>query len=178
MTKFLFSIVKATIRLHNDPLVRYLAIGATLFLLDLSLFLSMVNLLHLDIRIAQAISRTSGSACGFLAHKYFTFRATRDASVLSWKRQSLTYVIAALTFNLLVSPFVLWGVVKLCAGPLILSKIIAEILFVSFSYAVMRLIFRTRHPLYPASPSTRLSLTRPTKRDIRFTPCHRKLPQD
>ena len=142
---FFYSLIHAKSRiLLSWQFIRYLLVGGTLFLIDLSVFLVLVQFCELDIRIAQGVSRTTGAIVGFFAHKYITFEATSNNSVISVKNQGLIYTLATISINILFSPFIVWSIVQLLPGRLVLSKIISEILLVLLIYLILRTIFKTR----------------------------------
>jgi putative flippase GtrA len=128
--------------LREASICRYLVVGAALFVIDLMVFMVQVRGIGIDLRIAQLISRTVGATVGFWGHKLITFRDLRTDSVRAGRtaRQGLLYVVV-IVLNILISPFVLQGVVDLLTKVLPLAKIITEAIIVSETYLLLRLIF-------------------------------------
>lgn len=121
---------------------RYLLTGAGLFLIDLTIFMICVLILGLDIRLGQIISRTVGAIVGFFGHKYFSFRSNREHSPSLLAFQGSAYTLITI-FNILLSPIVLYMIVETTYGKLVLAKVITEIIIVSNTYILLRILFVT-----------------------------------
>ncbi|MDG1478288.1 MAG: GtrA family protein [Myxococcota bacterium] len=116
---------------------RYILVGGTAFLLNLGLFLLLVDLLALDVRIAEVISRGLGGVVTFFGHKHITFTGEQRLPVAM---QGLGYLMLNLV-NLAISPWVVYGSVALL-GNLVVSKIAAEVIMTLESYLLTGLLFR------------------------------------
>jgi putative flippase GtrA len=121
---------------------RYLAVGGGLFLIDFAVFMALVRLFSVDLRVAQAISRSVGAAVGFLGHRYITFQARNngDGRGTLVARQGMLY-IAVTVINIAISPFALQFVVRVVTDVLSLAKIITEAFIVCETYVLLRLVF-------------------------------------
>ncbi|MFT5687035.1 MAG: putative flippase GtrA, partial [Myxococcota bacterium] len=109
--------------------VRYILVGGTAFLLNLGIFLLLVDLLAMDIRIAEVISRGLGGVVTFFGHRHITFTGEHRLPVAM---QGLGYLMLNL-INLAISPWVVYGCVSLLGG-LVASKIVAEAIMTAESY--------------------------------------------
>jgi putative flippase GtrA len=119
---------------------RYLLTGVGLFLLDLAIFLACVTIVGLDVRIGQIISRTVGATVGFFGHKYYSFRSEREHSLSLLALQGSGYTLITI-LNILLSPIILYVVIRMTQGDLISAKIISEIILVSQTYVLLRILF-------------------------------------
>lgn len=117
--------------------VRYILVGGTAFLLNLGIFLLLVDLLAMDIRIAEVISRGLGGVVTFFGHRHITFTGEHRLPVAM---QGLGYLMLNL-INLAISPWVVYGCVSLLGG-LVASKIVAEAIMTAESYLLTGLLFR------------------------------------
>lgn len=132
---------------------RYLIVGGCLFLIDFVLFMLLVRVAGLDLRIAQAVSRSTGASVGFFAHRHVSFQATGERAAFHWLGQGAGYIVAAAVLNVLISPFVVWMTFVLLHGRLVAAKLMSDGLMVIFSYVLLRLVFRTHEARGPeASP--------------------------
>lgn len=116
---------------------RYVLVGGTAFLINLGLFLLLVDLLSMDVRIAEVISRGIGGVATFFGHKHITFTGDQRLPVAM---QGLGYLLLNLV-NLAISPWVVYGSVALL-GNLVVSKIAAEVVMTLESYLLTGLLFR------------------------------------
>ena len=119
--------------------VRYIAVGGLAFLLNLGLFLLLVDGAGLDIRIAEVISRGLGGVATFFGHKRITFAGDQ---ALSASIQGVGYLVLNL-INLAISPFVVFGCVGLTGG-LVVGKICGVVVMTVESYVLTGLLFRER----------------------------------
>lgn len=129
---------------------RYLLTGGCLFLIDLTIFLSLKRL-GITTPVAQIISRSIGAAVGFVAHKFFSFGSKeRTTSILV--TQGRGYLICTI-INLFISPVLITGFEMLIHSSLVLGKVVIELFMVLETYLILRLIFSrsvvtTRRPYY------------------------------
>ncbi len=129
-------------------LLRYLTVGGLLWIVDTTVFITLHQGLGIDVRIAQVVSRTVGAVCGFFGHKYVSFRILKgerkNNRYWSIAGQGIGYTIVTV-LNILVSPFVvqfaIWLVGGIDTGSLVISKLLAEIVLVSETYFLLRVIF-------------------------------------
>lgn len=128
------------IRLLEWSFFRYLLTGAGLFLIDLTVFMICVLILGLDVRLGQIISRTVGATVGFFGHKYFSFRSNREHNLSLLVFQGSAYTLITV-LNILLSPIIVYMAVKATHGELIFAKVIAEIILVSQTYVLLRILF-------------------------------------
>lgn len=135
---------RALMRGPDSSFLRYLAVGGSLFLIDFAAFLALVRGCGLDLRLAQAVSRSAGAGVGFFAHRHLSFRATGDRATFHWFGQSVGYTAAAVVLNVAVSPFVVWVTFRMSGGRLILAKLVSDALMAVLSYILLRIVFRTR----------------------------------
>jgi putative flippase GtrA len=119
--------------------VRYILVGGAAFLLNLGVFLVLVDVLGLDIRVAEVISRGLGGVATFFGHRHLTFTGNHRLPVAM---QGLGYLALNLV-NLAISPWVVYGSVALLGG-LVVSKIVAEAIMTAESYLLTGLLFRAR----------------------------------
>lgn len=123
---------------------RYLIVGVSLFLLDLTVFLLCVNVFGTGVTFGQVLSRSAGAFAGFFGHKYFSFKAweTKDSVGQLTKRGS-GYVFVVI-FNIGFSPVVVSVLVSAIPGNLILSKLLAEVFLVVETYILLKIVFTWR----------------------------------
>ena len=130
------------IRLLEWSFFRYLLTGVGLFFIDLTVFMICMLILGLDVRLGQIISRTVGATVGFFGHKYFSFRSNRDHSLSLLAFQGSAYTLITV-LNILLSPIIVYMAVKATHGELISAKVITEIILVSETYILLRILFVT-----------------------------------
>lgn len=133
----------------SGTFLRYLAVGGTLFVIDFALFLVLVRGAGVDLRAAQAISRSAGAAVGFFGHRYLSFRASGDRAAFHWVGQGVGYAVAAAILNVVVSPFVVWAMFVVLADRLVLAKLASDAVMALVSYVLLRAVFRTRRAETP-----------------------------
>lgn len=124
-------------------LVRYLLVGGALFALDAAVFWALVRLGGWDVRAAQLVSRTTGAAAGFLGHRLFTFREPGKAHAHGLASQGTGYLAVTL-LNIAVSPFVVQAAVWALPFSLLLAKVAAEVVMVTETFLLLRLVFRQK----------------------------------
>ncbi|MBN1382513.1 MAG: GtrA family protein [Deltaproteobacteria bacterium] len=122
---------------------RYLFVGGLLFLLDLSVFLTLAEIFSFDIRLAQAISRTAGAVAGFGGHKYISFRTRSVGSFILGIEQGMSYTLLTI-INIFISPFIVQLAVHTVGGSLTIGKVVAEMFIVMETYFLLRFVFRKR----------------------------------
>ena len=131
-------------RISAQAFLRYVIVGTMLFAIDFGLFLILVRLVSLDLRVAQAISRTAGAALGFFAHRYVSFRSTGNRALFHWTGQGAGYFATVVLLNLVASPLVVWGVYRAVGARLILAKVTTDVILVLLSYFLLRIVFSAR----------------------------------
>jgi len=129
-------------RLLRLTIFRYLLVGGTLFLIDLTIVYALAAA-GMHPGWAQLIGRGTGALLGFLGHRLITFRDTESLWGFSLGAQGFGYLLVAIT-TLVVSPFVLLACLKLTLGQLVLAKIITEVILVSGMYIMLRIVFLKR----------------------------------
>ncbi|WP_201217662.1 GtrA family protein [Halochromatium roseum] len=128
-------------RLLGYGFIRYLMVGIVLFMIDWVVFYSMLLVMEASIDMAQIVSRACGASCGFVVHKYFSFRELTRLRSSRTVYQGFGYFLVAL-FNIMISPLLLNLVLMLTADTLFISKIILEMILVLQTYLLMLLVFR------------------------------------
>lgn len=123
----------------NNTVILYLLVGSVLFLIDLGVFLTLTKVFGLQIAIAQGISRTVGATVGFGSHKLVTFH-NRSKKVKTVAAQGTGYVVLTVA-NIFISAAVVSGIEYIISHNLVLVKILAEIIMVTETYFVLRVIF-------------------------------------
>jgi putative flippase GtrA len=128
-------------RLSTNTGVRYLATGAALFFLDLAIYVVLHMGFGIAIMTAQLISRTTGAAVGFIAHKFISFAAGDQPQASSVARQSIAYTIV-MGANIIISPFLVVWLVGLLDGRAVAGKLVSDAIIITETYLILRVIFR------------------------------------
>lgn len=118
--------------------VRYLVVGASLFVIGFAVTLSLAAL-GVDVRLAEGVSRVAGATLGFFGHKHVTFPLERHQQALSTTSQGVSYLVVAVV-NVLVAPWVLWTAHRLL-GWLPLAKVVSDGIMVLETFFLLRLVF-------------------------------------
>lgn len=123
----------------QDPRLRYLGVGATLFIIDLTVFLVLKDI-GVSTVLAQVFSRTAGSVIGFFGHKLVSFSNPNYGVVLVvW--QGLTYSMVTV-INICISPLLVSSLESLLPERWVLVKVLAEFVLVIETYIILHWIFR------------------------------------
>ena len=122
--------------------LRYVAVGGGTFLVDLCCFLLLVKQAGVSPEVAQACSRTVGAAAGFFGHKYFSFAQpeTADADERSSTVQVVGY-ICIMVAGIVLSPFVIWFMLRMVQPHLVFAKILTEAVMVCINFVLMKALF-------------------------------------
>ena len=120
--------------------LRYLLVGGGLFALDAAVFLLLVRGAGWDLRVAQLVSRAVGASAGFFGHRAFTFGDRPSARGVAGEGAGY---LGVTLFNLAVSPLVVALFAAALPFSLLLAKVAAEVVLVSQTYFLLRLVFRT-----------------------------------
>lgn len=123
---------------------RYLLVGLSLFVLDLSIFLVLVHLAGLPLAVAQVIARTIGAITGFVLHRSWTFDGEGDHR-LSLGAQGGGYLTLTL-LNISLSPFVVLAAAAVLPDSMVLVKVAAEGFLAVESFLITRLLFTRSEP--------------------------------
>jgi len=122
---------------------RYVATGLSLFIVDLCVFLALVNLGEVSPGVSQFVSRATGAIVGFFAHRHFTFRESVMNPRYNVLGQGGGYVIVGLV-TLMLSPFLLVLILSFLQEHLVAAKILTEIVIVIGTFLSLRFVFRGR----------------------------------
>ncbi|CAN7443295.1 GtrA family protein [Caballeronia sp. LjRoot31] len=122
--------------------LRYVAVGGGTFLVDLCCFLLLVKQAGISPEVAQACSRTVGAAVGFFGHKYFSF-AQPEAAGSKGRSSSVQVVgyICIMVAGIVLSPFVIWFMLRIVQPHLVLAKILTEGVMVCINFVLMKALF-------------------------------------
>lgn len=135
--------------LFEKKVIRYLFTGGILFLIDTAVYLTLKNLLHLDVKVAQWISRSIGATIGFVGHKFFVFKDD-DVRYLTLTWQGVIYV-GLVILNVFLSGWLLDGIYNLFGLQRTLlvhdfiAKVMNEVVMVTETYIVLNIIFKKRN---------------------------------
>jgi putative flippase GtrA len=121
--------------------LRYLATGASLFFLDLGIYVVLHTVFGVSIMTAQLVSRTAGAAVGFLAHKFISFGVGAEQQASSAARQGISYTIV-MGANILISPFLVAWMVGLLDDRAVVGKLVSDAIIIAETYLILRIIFR------------------------------------
>lgn len=81
--------------------IRFLLVGAGVFVVDFSLFLILTNLLELQLMLARSIAFLIAVVVSWLVNRYWTFSGRLAQPKLKQLTKSLSVAIAAASMNLL-----------------------------------------------------------------------------
>lgn len=85
---------------------RYIFVGGSLFIVDLTAFLIATSYYSITPAISQLISRSLGATIGFIAHKNITFKKRNNKQKHSVVSQGSGYILLSV-FTFFISPIVL-----------------------------------------------------------------------
>ncbi len=122
--------------------LRYVTVGGGIFLVDLCCFLLLVKQVRISPEIAQACSRTVGAAVGFFGHKYFSF-VQPEATGSNGRSSTIQLVgyVCITVAGIVVSPFVIWFMLRIVQPHLVFAKILTEAVMVFINFALMKALF-------------------------------------
>lgn len=123
--------------------LRYLTVGTSLFFLGAAVLYVLSRGLGVDLRVAEGVSRATGAAVGFFAHRYLTFRQARGQDARPATTQGLSYVVVTVS-GLVISPWVLWGLYRVLSPHLLVAKILCDGIMLMQTFVLLRLIFAPR----------------------------------
>lgn len=122
-------------------LVRYLAVGAVVYFIDLASFMLLYGAAGAGPQFANISGKIAGAGAGFLLHKYVTYL---DRQAGAMPGQAAKYLLL-LGFNLLLSISLVFVFIDLLDLPVVAFRIVADVIVIACSYVGMRmLVFRTR----------------------------------
>lgn len=127
--------------LRSSTGLRYLATGASLFLLDLAIYVVLHLGFGVAIMTAQLVSRTTGAAVGFVGHKFFSFGVGGEKQASSTTSQGVAYSVV-MAVNILLSPFLVVFLVYLLDGRAIVGKLFSDAIIITETFLLLRVIFR------------------------------------
>ena len=130
-------------RATDVHVLRYLAVGGLLFLIDLGVVYTLVVGLGIGPGVAQLFGRTTGAVTGFFLHRNFTFRSPTGEYQVGLFGQGSGYILLGIA-TILISPFVLLAMLAVFDQQLVIAKVFTEVVIVAGNYLVMRLMFRHR----------------------------------
>lgn len=120
-------------------LLRFGLVGGGLFVLDLGIFLGLVEGLAASVALAQFISVTIRSIVGFFAHKWFTFRGDTADDAKTTAGQTVAYILQGV-LNIPLSTVVVVACVWLFGGWELAGKLLGEVLMILEVYLLYRFI--------------------------------------
>ena len=118
---------------------RFLVVGGGLFLLDLALFLGLVNGAEMDVWWAQTVSVSIRTALGFVLHKWFTFAGDTASDARTTARQSVAYVVQGL-INIPISAAVVTACVWMTGGWPLVGKVLSEAVLAAWVFFLYRFV--------------------------------------
>jgi putative flippase GtrA len=127
-------------RLFAVEALRYLAVGGSLFVLSASVLYVLSRGLGLDLRVAEGLSRATGAAVGFFAHRYLTFLGARGQEARPVSMQGLSYVAVTVS-GLVISPWLLWGLYQALSPHLLVAKVLCDGIMLIQTFILLRLVF-------------------------------------
>lgn len=123
--------------------VRYLLVGAGLFLLDSGIFFTLVKGLNWSPAPAQFVSRLTGAAAGFVAHRSITFQVHAGQGRYGSATQGAGYAVVTVGM-LLLTPLLVQWFYALSGGRVLIAKLLTELVAVVCVYLGLRLVFSVR----------------------------------
>lgn len=121
--------------------IRYSITGILLFVVDLTVFLTLKHFGATTL-FSQFVSRSVGASLGFVGHKFFSF-CNKKFSMSVIAIQGTGYISCSI-FNIFISPFVVLGFEYLIPNNLFLVKFLAEVIMVVETYFILKWIFGSR----------------------------------
>lgn len=128
----------ADVRAEIGRILRFLAVGGGLFVLDFSVFTGLISA-AVSVPLAQIVSVTVRTLAGFVVHKWVTFRGDTADDASTTGRQGLAYLVQAAA-NAPVSVVVVWGCVGLLDGWAPGGKVLAELVMLVEVYLLYRVV--------------------------------------
>ena len=126
-----------------QQLARYLITGLGLYLVDFMTFLALAVGLEVHVAASQFVSRATGALVGFVAHRHFTFRESREQPAWGLAAQGTGYLTVALV-TLALSPVLIMVTMAMTGGHKVAAKLLAEPVLVLIAYIGLRTVFRAR----------------------------------
>ena len=118
-------------------IVRFGITGGGLFLLDLAIFLGLVDII--GVAWAQFTSVMVRSVVGFFAHKWFTFRGDTADTVAATAGQTVAYILQGV-LNVPLSTAVVVGCVWLLGGWELGGKLLGEVVMLVEVFLLYRFV--------------------------------------
>jgi putative flippase GtrA len=122
---------------------RYVLTGGVLFLLDLAVFLALVQLVGWEPALAQPVGRATGAVAGFFGHRYVTFFHNRNNPRHGIAAQGGGYLVVGAAM-LAITPFILLLFLRVNGGELVSAKVLTEIVAVILVYLCLRIVFAAK----------------------------------
>jgi putative flippase GtrA len=119
-----------TARVFTGQIVRYAAVGLLVLALDYAVFAGLNAMFPGQHLFANIAGKLTGAAAGFVLHKYISFTGAQAAST---QRQALSYAML-LTFNLLLSSFLLWLLVDWFALNAFAARLAVDAIIIGVSF--------------------------------------------
>ncbi|NBD38747.1 MAG: hypothetical protein GVY10_09275 [Verrucomicrobia bacterium] len=130
-------------RARDSRVLRYVAVGGFLFLIDLGVVYTLVVGFGINPGLGQLFGRTTGALTGFFLHRNFTFRSPTGRYRVGMAGQGGGYILLGIT-TILVSPFILLAMLTITNQRLVIAKFLTEVVIVVGNYLVLRLVFHHR----------------------------------
>jgi len=127
--------------LREKTIVRYIVVGGTSYVLELSALLAMYHVLELSLELSTTIAYCMGLLLAFSLQKFIAFRdKRRQVKVLAW--QGILFALLTV-WNLLFTILV----VRIFGDDQVaLSRTIAQAIFVCWNYVLYKnIIFKDRN---------------------------------
>lgn len=121
---------------------RYVLTGGVLFLLDLAVFLALVQLVGWEPALAQPVGRATGAVAGFFGHRYVTFFTIAITPSRHCGARGGYLVVGAAM--LAITPFILLLFLRVNGGELVSAKVLTEIVAVILVYLCLRIVFAAK----------------------------------
>ena len=123
---------------EGGRVLRFLAVGGGLFLLDFALFTGLVGA-GVSVPWAQAASVSVRTVAGFVIHKWWTFRGDTADDPSTSARQAVAYLVQGAA-NAPITVAVVAGCVWLLDGWAAGGKVLAELVMIVEVYLLYRLV--------------------------------------
>lgn len=126
--------VARSIRLAAEG-VRYCLVGGIVYLVDVLVFVAILQLAEHGHLVANVVGRFAGAATGFVLHRWFTFGATERGI----SGQAMGYVVVFFA-NLALSTALLGVGVDILGLPPVLTRLSVDVFLIVMTFLAFRFV--------------------------------------